>query len=585
LVSVAYMAGSSELRKNEYVLTGDNKITKIQISKNGVSYLNWRYEYFTNMPGLKKSQLCKADTSDLYDVYSQEEYEYDLAGNIYRYRGKNSGTQNWNSVTSSKNNQTTQIGYAADSVYPIRGKASADASLAIMIDDVVQTYTRPVTGDAFTFGVPSYTTTKKFSDIKIESEKPSGNGAPFKTMTRGKAYLESSPESFVYDNNGNLISDGRWIYSWNNNDHLVAVETNAAAVIAGVPREKYAYTYDWIGNKTKCEYFIYSDNNWQLLSTNKRYYDDHNLIYETTEYIDGRSSEVKKYYFGTDLQGKVYGTAGTGGLRMMELNGKATYVFNNIIGSTDALYDADSEAVNEELAEYVYSAYGEMILQNGSLAESNPITYSTRYKESNTGLVGYTFRHYSPRLMKWLSKDPIAEQGGVNLYQMVASDPVNRLDILGRASKCTIEIYFGHGSPDGGGDVGDRLADEVTDALKKGIPPSSYKVDGISCHDRYTNMFNGNYDIGGASDRTPDLRPATSDLSAEKQIIEARIAQAKTTAKSSMCNKSPDCCKDVTIQVKVIIDYRYDQNNRLALNTLNLMSLSIQYAAPISGCN
>jgi hypothetical protein len=37
-------------------------------------------------------------------------------------------------------------------------------------------------------------------------------------------------------------------------------------------------------------------------------------------------------------------------------------------------------------------------------------------------------------LRKWLSRDPIGELGGVNLYGMIGNDSINRLDILGMFS-------------------------------------------------------------------------------------------------------------------------------------------------------
>jgi hypothetical protein len=38
---------------------------------------------------------------------------------------------------------------------------------------------------------------------------------------------------------------------------------------------------------------------------------------------------------------------------------------------------------------------------------------------------------YDPTIGRWLSRDPIGEDGGVNLYQYSLNDPVNRLDPLG----------------------------------------------------------------------------------------------------------------------------------------------------------
>ncbi len=52
-------------------------------------------------------------------------------------------------------------------------------------------------------------------------------------------------------------------------------------------------------------------------------------------------------------------------------------------------------------------------------------------KETKTDLVYYGYRYYSPALGRWLSRDPIEEQGGLNLYAFVNNDPVNKWDVLG----------------------------------------------------------------------------------------------------------------------------------------------------------
>lgn len=43
----------------------------------------------------------------------------------------------------------------------------------------------------------------------------------------------------------------------------------------------------------------------------------------------------------------------------------------------------------------------------------------------------YNFRYYSPELGRWLSRDPIEEKGGYNLYGMVNNNPVDYWDWLG----------------------------------------------------------------------------------------------------------------------------------------------------------
>ena len=48
------------------------------------------------------------------------------------------------------------------------------------------------------------------------------------------------------------------------------------------------------------------------------------------------------------------------------------------------------------------------------------------------------FRYYNPSTGRWLSRDPIEEQGGVNLYGMVGNNPVVWVDVLGRAPMLVI---------------------------------------------------------------------------------------------------------------------------------------------------
>ena len=54
-----------------------------------------------------------------------------------------------------------------------------------------------------------------------------------------------------------------------------------------------------------------------------------------------------------------------------------------------------------------------------------------RSTKSASGVLYYGFRYYSPRMGRWINRDPIEEEGGVNLYGMVGNDAVNAWDYLG----------------------------------------------------------------------------------------------------------------------------------------------------------
>jgi len=55
-------------------------------------------------------------------------------------------------------------------------------------------------------------------------------------------------------------------------------------------------------------------------------------------------------------------------------------------------------------------------------------------KPKTMGVTYYGYRYYDPDTGRWPSRDPIGEQGGINLYGFVNNDGVNRLDKLGLVS-------------------------------------------------------------------------------------------------------------------------------------------------------
>jgi RHS repeat-associated protein len=51
--------------------------------------------------------------------------------------------------------------------------------------------------------------------------------------------------------------------------------------------------------------------------------------------------------------------------------------------------------------------------------------------DAQSGFLNVRFRTYHPTLGRWLSRDPIGEEGGLNLYRMVENNPTNAFDELG----------------------------------------------------------------------------------------------------------------------------------------------------------
>ena len=83
------------------------------------------------------------------------------------------------------------------------------------------------------------------------------------------------------------------------------------------------------------------------------------------------------------------------------------------------------------LAAYVYGDFGETLERSGPMADVFPHRFSTKYHDGETGLYYYGYRFYNPELKRWMNRDPIGEEGGVNLYGFFGNNGVNNVDPLG----------------------------------------------------------------------------------------------------------------------------------------------------------
>ena len=86
--------------------------------------------------------------------------------------------------------------------------------------------------------------------------------------------------------------------------------------------------------------------------------------------------------------------------------------------------------------DHEYGPFGELLRATGLIAKSNPFRFSTKYQDDETDLLCYGYRYYNTGIGRWLSRDPIEEDGGANLYNFLASDSINSFDRLGLCNFC-----------------------------------------------------------------------------------------------------------------------------------------------------
>ena len=78
---------------------------------------------------------------------------------------------------------------------------------------------------------------------------------------------------------------------------------------------------------------------------------------------------------------------------------------------------------------YDYAPFG-AVSATGDVTQ--PFQWSSEFYDSELALVYYNYRHYSPTDGRWLSRDPIEEQGGRNLYAIIGNNVSKETDSLGK---------------------------------------------------------------------------------------------------------------------------------------------------------
>ena len=80
---------------------------------------------------------------------------------------------------------------------------------------------------------------------------------------------------------------------------------------------------------------------------------------------------------------------------------------------------------------YLYDPFGNTLSQYGLLADANAYRFSSKEWNANSGLYYYLYRLYDANLQRWLNRDPIEENGGINLYKFALNAPTIYVDRFG----------------------------------------------------------------------------------------------------------------------------------------------------------
>jgi len=241
-----------------------------------------------------------------------------------------------------------------------------------------------------------------------KSERREGGWLASYGVNAGNQYTDVNKLGYVflYDDDGNLTSDGKWLYFWDAENRL-----------------------DKMSNATMTIEFAYDYANRRVAKTVNGVrtgfvYDGWNII---GEYSGSTAVQMNCVYaWGLDLSGSLSGAGGVGGLLLVskQTGGDLYPVYG---GKGHVRGYIDSLGVLKGVFEY--NLAGELI---NTPSEGLPnIRYASKYYDQETQLYQYGHRYYSPALGRFIARDPIGEIGGINLYQYCNNNGVNTYDLLG----------------------------------------------------------------------------------------------------------------------------------------------------------
>jgi RHS repeat-associated protein len=291
----------------------------------------------------------------------------------------------------------------------------------------------------------------------------------------------SGTQSFTYDADGNVLSDGHWLYEWDAENRLVAMQTDPAAIgiIALADARRLEFKYDYLNRRVeKLVRSGFTGTVYTTVLAQRRYlYDGWNLVaeYAVTSLSPLTLTLTRSYTWGLDIARTLADAGGVGALLQIvnHATGAAYHPTYDGKGNIASLIDGSTGSV---AVAYEYSPFGETIRRDALDATigDQPFRFSTKFTDDETGLVYYGRRYYEPTSGRFLGRDPKYEMGdryarkedynALNLYALCGNNAINRWDYLGMYTR--FGVY----------------------------------IDGIRRDDFFENGYGGDWDYGGSWD-------------------------------------------------------------------------------------
>jgi RHS repeat-associated protein len=378
--------------------------------------------------------------------------------------------------------------------------------------------------------------------------------APGQGSVMGNLFVPQTPENYTYDLDGNVLSDGRWNYTWDGENRLINMTS-----LSGAPsgsQLQLAFTYDYQGRWIQKLVSTNNGTNYIAQYTNRFVYDGWNSLAEMAP----TGSLIRSYLWGNDLSGSPQGAGGVGGLLQVSYYGSSTtncFVANDGNGNVAALVNAADGTV---AAQYDYGPFGEVIRASGPMAKVNPFTFQTEAYDWETDKLYVKNRYYDPSTGRFLSRDPLGDAAFFDSYAgdkdegtaeklvesalgpaycFAANDAISGIDLFGldavELSVITAidDPFYSHGI-----DVSGFKTTQIVHVNEKGIVPPPYDYINATYIDGHAFPGNGSLtQSASAAGSTVTVNLAGTASTYFKRVIGAGSINYSYTIQLNFCTR------------------------------------------------
>jgi len=242
----------------------------------------------------------------------------------------------------------------------------------------------------------------------------------------GRVFVPPSPTWLEYDRDGNLVQDARWIYEWDVLGRLSALQTRS-----DLPQSAWrrlTFLYDPLDRRIGKLVSTWTGQGWSAPQTTWLMRDG-DAIGATWDAV----TQERMEFLWLDPPAGETARRGARQLLAVRLQRQgadvaAWWCVPDAAGTPRRVVEAQTGKDSEPLD---LGPFGEPLGGFSGAATGLPIGFAGGYVDTETGLVEFGRRFYHPWLGRWISRDPLEESGGLNLYAYAENDPINGLDPSG----------------------------------------------------------------------------------------------------------------------------------------------------------